>query len=74
MDAGQIEVIGVRESVHLVQTEYLEMPGLQLTKAQLRRLCGLEEQTCDAVLDQLLSTHFLRRTPRDEYVLDAPAH
>lgn len=68
------EQIGVRESVHLVQTEYLEMPGLQLTKAQLRRLCGLEEQTCDAVLDQLLSTHFLRRTPRDEYVLDAPAH
>ena len=71
MDAEQI---GVQNSVHLVQTEYLEMPGLQLTKPQLRRLCGLEEQTCDAVLDQLLSTHFLRRTPRDEYVLDAPAH
>lgn len=68
------EHIGVQGSVHLVQTEYLEMPGLQLTKAQLRRLCGLEEQTCNAVLDQLLSTHFLRRTPRDEYVLDAPAH
>jgi hypothetical protein len=71
MNAEQIRVQG---SVHLVQTEYLEMPGLQLTKAQLRRLCGLEEQTCNAVLDQLLSTHFLRRTPRDEYVLDAPAH
>jgi DNA-binding IclR family transcriptional regulator len=49
------------------------MPGLQLTKAQLCRLCGLEEQTCDAVLDQLLSTHFLKRTPHDEYVLDARA-
>jgi len=59
--------------VRLVQTEYLEMPGLQLTKAQLRRLCGLEEQTCDAVLEQLLSTHFLKRTPHDEYVLDARA-
>jgi hypothetical protein len=67
------EQIGLPDSVHLVQTEYLEMPGLRLTKAQLRRLCGLEEQTCDAVLEQLLSSHFLRRTPRDVYVLDAPA-
>ena len=35
--------------VHLVQAEYLEMPGLQLTRAQVRRLWGLEDQTCDAV-------------------------
>jgi hypothetical protein len=71
MDA---EHIGVPDSLHLVQTEYLEMPGLQLTKAQLRRLCGLEEQTCDAVLAQLLSSHFLRRAPGDVYVLDAAAY
>jgi len=59
------EQIAAPNLVRLVQTEYLEMPGLQLTKAQLRRLCGLEEQTCDAVLEQLLSTHFLKRTPHD---------
>ncbi len=66
------EQIGVPDSMHLVQTEYLEMPGLQLTKAQLRRLCALEEPTCDAVLEQLVSMHFLKRTSRDVYVLDAP--
>lgn len=59
--------------VQLVQAEYLEMPGLQLTKAQVRRLWGLEDQTCDLVLQELVATHFLKRTPRDEYVLDARA-
>jgi hypothetical protein len=57
--------------VHLVQAEYLEMPGLQLTRPQVRRLWGLEDQECDAVLGQLVASHFLRRTAREEYVLDA---
>jgi hypothetical protein len=55
----------------LVRAEYLEMPGLQLTKPQVRRLWGLEEETCDAVLAQLLATHVLKRTARDVYILDA---
>lgn len=59
--------------VHLVQVEYLEMPGLQLTKAQVRRLWNLEEATCDAVLTHLVASHFLKRTVGDVYVLDAPA-
>jgi hypothetical protein len=56
--------------VHLVQAEYLEMPGLQLTKAQVRRLWGLEDNTCDAVLEELQAIHFLRRTEGDRYALD----
>ena len=56
--------------IHLVQAEYLEMPGLQLNKAQVRRLWGLEDRTCEAVLEQLQAMHFLRRTERDLYVLD----
>jgi hypothetical protein len=62
----------VNDSLHLVQAEYLEMPGLGLTKAQVRRLCGLEDRTCDVVLEQLTGMHFLKRTPSDVYVLDAP--
>jgi hypothetical protein len=57
------------DCVHLVQAEYTEMPGLQLTKAQVRRLWGLDEDECDIVLQELLSMHFLERTPRDAYVL-----
>ena len=56
--------------VHLVQAEYLEMPGLHLTRAQVRRLWGLEDNTCDAVLKELQAIHFLRRTDDDLYVLD----
>jgi hypothetical protein len=58
--------------VQLVRAEYLEMPGLQLTKPQVRRLWALEEQTCEAVLNELVSAHFLRRTAREAYVLDGP--
>jgi len=59
--------------VHLVQAEYLEMPGLQLTRAQVCRLWGLEHRVCDAVLAELQSIHFLRRNARDLYVLDGSA-
>jgi hypothetical protein len=61
----------VNDSLHLVQAEYLEMPGLGLTKAQVRRLWGMEDRTCDVVLEQLTAMHFLKRTPHDMYVLDA---
>jgi hypothetical protein len=59
--------------VHVIQAEYLEMPGLQLTMAQMRRLWGLEDQACRRILEELVATHFLRRTARDQYVLDAPS-
>lgn len=59
--------------MQLVQSEYLEMPGLQLTKAQVRRLWGLEDSTCETVLGQLVARNFLKRTARDVYVLDGPA-
>jgi hypothetical protein len=58
--------------VHLVQAEYLEMPGLHLTKPQVRRLWHIEPQTCDAVLNELVASHFLRCTDRAAYVLDSP--
>jgi hypothetical protein len=66
------EQSAVADWLHLVQAEYIEMPGLQLTRPQFRRLWGLEADTCDMLLQQLVATHFLRRTTRDEYVLDRP--
>jgi len=58
--------------VHLVEAEYHEMPGLRLTRPQIRRLWGLDEQTCELLLEQLLAAHVLRRTAGDAYVLDGP--
>ena len=57
------------EWLPLVRAEYLEMPGLHLTRAQMRRLWGFDEPTCDGVLRALTSTNFLRRSSRDGYIL-----
>ena len=54
-----------------IRAEYLEMPGLQLTVPQARRLFGLDGPMCDGILQELVATHFLRRTDHDMYVLDA---
>ena len=55
--------------VALVKGEYRDMPGLNLTKAQVRRMWGLEDDDCDLVLQRLQASHFLRVTPGGCYVL-----
>ena len=52
----------------LVQAEYLEIPGLRLTKPQVQRLWNLDAATTDALLEALESAKFLRRTQGDAYV------
>jgi hypothetical protein len=42
-----------------VRAEYLEMPGLRLTREQVERLCGVEHAVCQAVLDALVEAKFL---------------
>lgn len=54
--------------LHIVETEYLEMPGLNLTKAQMQRLLGVDVITCDAVLQKLEQDHFLKQTAKKVYV------
>jgi len=54
----------------LVKGEYREMPGLNLTKAQVRRMWGLEDSECDLVLQRLQASHFLRVTSTGLFVLD----
>jgi len=55
--------------LEMIQTEYREMPGLHLTKPQVRRMWNLDVLTCDAVLEALEREMFLRRTPQQAYVL-----
>lgn len=56
------------DSLELVRAEYREMPGMILTKPQVRKLCGLDQPTCDAVLKALVVTGFLKRTSKDLYM------
>jgi len=42
-----------------VQAEFLEMPGLRVTRAQARRLWALDDAVCEAVLCSLVDARFL---------------
>ena len=55
--------------IKVIKSEYEEMPGLRLTKPQVRRMWGLAEGDCEQVLDRLQADHVLRVTPRGCYVL-----
>lgn len=63
------EQSAIQDWLCLIRAEYLEMPGLHLTKPQVQRLWTLEPHVCDALLDALVASAFLRRTRRDAYVL-----
>ena len=51
-----------------VRAEYLEMPGLCLTREQAKCLWGLGADACDQVLSYLVEAGFLVRTPHATYV------
>jgi hypothetical protein len=59
----------VHDWMRLIQAEYLEMTGLDLTRAQIQRLWTLDPSMCDSVLDALVGANFLRKTDHQEYVL-----
>ena len=59
------EFLKDRRQLFRVCGEFLEMPGLRLTSQQARRLWGLDERTCAAVLDFLVDAKFLARPERD---------
>jgi hypothetical protein len=50
-----------------VRGEFLEMPGLQLTSDQARRLWGLDTPTCQRLLRALVEARFLACTPDGRY-------
>jgi hypothetical protein len=52
-----------------IRAEFLEMPGLCLTVEQAQRLWSLEPRTCEALLNSLIDSQFLRRTARGLFVL-----
>jgi hypothetical protein len=55
--------------VNRIKAEYMELPGLQLTSWQAQRLWGLDQVQCDAILQVLLETAFLRKTKTGAYAI-----
>ena len=57
--------------VNRVRSEFLEMPGLKLTVWQAQRLWGVDQRTCEAVIEELTEARFLARTRDGAVVLRA---
>ena len=53
--------------LHRIRAEYLEMPGLSLTREQLQRLCGVERSACEAAIETLVESGFLSMRPDGTY-------
>ena len=51
-----------------VRAEYLEMPGLNLTRDQAKCLWAVDGPLCDRLLAYLVETGFLERTAHATYV------
>lgn len=47
------------EAFNRVRAEFLEMPGMRLTAAQVERLSGVANSICKRVLDDLVRAGFL---------------
>lgn len=56
-------------TVNRVRAEFLEMPGLKLTLWQAQRLWGVDQPTCEAVIEELTEARFLVRTRDGAVVL-----
>ena len=65
MQVSHVEKL--REWVHIVQSEFAEMPGLRLSKRQAQRLWNLDADIADVLFDSLEAAQVLRRTHRDLY-------
>jgi signal transduction histidine kinase len=55
-----------------IRAEYVEVPGLHLTNAEVQELWGLDASVADALLKALVDARFLRRTPDHAYVRAEP--
>ncbi len=60
--------VTVTDWLNLIRAEYLEIPGLRLTKPQAQRLWGLDDVTSEALLTALIDVKFLKRTRQDVYM------
>jgi DNA-binding IclR family transcriptional regulator len=56
-----------QQALERIRDDFLEMPGMRLTFAQVARLSGLEEAICRRVLDDLVREQFLCVRPDQRY-------
>jgi DNA-binding IclR family transcriptional regulator len=63
-----MELADVREALHRIRMEYVEMPEMKLTLAQMRRLMNLPLDSCEVALATLVDAGFLVRRKDGAFV------
>lgn len=58
----------ITEILLRIQGAFLDTPGLALTRKDARLLFGVDDVTCTAILNTLVESHVLERTPDGKYV------
>jgi hypothetical protein len=61
----------ILETLVKMQTEWIEMPRLKITRRQARRLWNLSEDACDTAFATLIRKGFLVQAPDGAYVRHA---
>jgi hypothetical protein len=62
------EQLSISETLRLIQSEYVEIPGLHLTPRQVERLWRLDALTAQSLLRALVEVRFLRETRAGAFV------
>jgi len=63
-----MELTDIRDALHRIRTEYVEMPEMKLTLAQMRRLLNLPLEPCEVALASLVDSGFLVRRQDGAFV------
>ena len=63
-----MELSDIREALHRIRMEYVEMPEMKLTLAQMRRLLNLPVDSCEVALATLVDSGFLVRRQDGAFV------
>ena len=56
-----------------IRADYLEMPGMALSRRQMQRLWSLDATTCDTLVSRLVRTGFLKERSDRTYVRSTTA-
>ena len=62
----------IEDALQLLRAEYLDMPDLCLTPADVEGLLDLDSPTAEAVLQALEGSDFLERRPDGHFALAVP--
>jgi hypothetical protein len=63
-----MELADIRIALHRIRMEYVEMPEMKLTLAQMRRLLNLPVDVCEVALATLVDSGFLVRRSDGAFV------